>query len=191
MTSELAHAPQAEPVSANLLTWEDFFKLGDTGPCELVDGIIVDMTPTGATHGKIEVRLVRLLDDYVQKSDVGWVLSGEVGIVTKRNPDRVRGADVAFLSRKQASKLPDSFLTLAPELVVEIVSPNDRWKEIREEIDEYFSIGVKQLWIVEPQPRQILVYTSPMEAVRYREGETLAAAYSLSGLEIPVTRVFA
>ena len=75
--------------------------------------------------------------------------------------------------------------------MVEIVSPNDRWKDIREKIDEYFAIGVKQVWIVEPQSRQILAYTSPTEAVRYRAGEKLPAAPGLSGLEIAVDRIFA
>lgn len=191
MTTESAHSAMAEPVFDHLLTGEEFFDLGDIGPCELVDGTIVTMTPTGAAHGKIEVRLARLLDEYVEKSGIGWVLSGEVGIITKRNPDRVRGADVAFLSREQATDIPDGFLTIAPELVVEIVSPNDRWKDIREKIDEYFAIGVKQVWIVEPQPRQILAYTSPTEAVRYNAGDKLSAAHGLSGLEIAVDRIFA
>jgi len=191
MTTESAHSAMAEPVFDHLLTGEEFFDLGDIGPCELVDGTIVTMTPTGAAHGKIEVRLARLLDEYVEKSGIGWVLSGEVGIITKRNPDRVRGADVAFLSREQTTNIPDGFLTIAPELVVEIVSPNDRWKDIREKIDEYFAIGVKQVWIVEPQSRQILAYTSPTEAVRYRAGDKLPAAHGLSGLEIAVDRIFA
>lgn len=191
MNTESTHSPMAELVFDHLLTGEEFFDLGDIGPCELVDGTIVTMTPTGAAHGKIEVRLARLLDEYVEKSGIGWVLSGEVGIVTKRNPDRVRGVDLAFLSREQASNIPDGFLTVAPELVVEIVSPNDRWTDIREKIDEYFAIRVKQVWIVEPQSRQILVYTSPTEAVRYRTGDILPAAHALSGLEIVVDRIFA
>ena len=191
MTTESAHSAMAGPVFDHLLTGEEFFDLGDIGPCELVDGTIVTMTPTGAAHGKIEVRLARLLDEYVEKSGIGWVLSGEVGIITKRNPDRVRGADVAFISREQATDIPDGFLTIAPELVMEIVSPNDRWKDIRDKIEEYFAVGVKQVWIVEPQSRQILVYTSPTEAIRYRAGEKLPAAHGLSGLEIAVDRVFA
>ncbi len=145
MTTKSAHSAMAGPVFDHLLTGEEFFDLGDIGPCELVDGTIVGMTPTGAIHGKIEVRLARLIDEHVEKSGVGWVLSGEVGIVTKRNPDRVRGADVTFISREQAPDIPDGFLTIAPELVVEIVSPNDRWKDIREKIDEYFAIEVKQV----------------------------------------------
>jgi Uma2 family endonuclease len=100
-------------------------------------------------------------------------------------------ADVAFLSREQATNIPDGFLTIAPELVVEIVSPNDRRKDIREKIEEYFAIGVKQVWILEPQSRQILAYTSPTEAIRYPAGGRLPAAHGLSGLEITVDRIFA
>lgn len=180
----------AKPAFDHRLTAEEFFGIGDIGACELVDGEIVTMTPTGAAHGKTEVRLARLLDEYVEKNSIGWVLSGEVGIITKRDPDRVRGADITFLPREQATEIPDGFLTHAPELIIEIVSPNDRWNDIREKIDEYFAIGVKQVWIVEPQPRQILTYTSPTEAVRYRSGDTLLATHSLSGLQIEVDRIF-
>jgi Uma2 family endonuclease len=190
MTTESINSRKAETVLDHTLTGEEFFELGDIGPCELVDGTVVTMTPTGAAHGKIEVRLARLLDEYAEKKGIGWVLSGEVGIVTKRNPDRVRGADLVFLSRQQVSSIPNGFLTIAPELVVEIVSPNDRWTDIREKIDEYFAIGVKQVWIVEPPSRQLLVYKSPTEAVGYRSGNKLSAVHSLSGLEIEVDRIF-
>ena len=190
MTHESTHSEKAELDFDHLLTGEEFFDLGDIGPCELVDGRIVAMTPTGAAHGKIEARLARLLDEYVENRGIGWVLSGEVGIVTKRNPDRVRGADIAFLTREQVTSIPDGFLTVAPELVIEIVSPNDRWKDIRDKIDEYCAIGVKQVWLVEPQAQQILAYRSPTEAVRYRAGDRLPAAHSLSGLEIAVDQIF-
>ncbi len=67
MITELAHSAIAEPVFDHLLTGEEFFDLGDIGPCEFVDGTIVAMTSTGAAHGKIEVRLARLLDEHVEK----------------------------------------------------------------------------------------------------------------------------
>ncbi|MEA3277167.1 MAG: hypothetical protein U9Q81_18150 [Pseudomonadota bacterium] len=56
----------AEPAIDRLLTGEELYDLGDIGPCELVDGRVVNMTPTGAAHGKTEVRLARLLDEYVE-----------------------------------------------------------------------------------------------------------------------------
>jgi len=190
MANESASATTHEAASNRLLRGEEFFELGDIGPCELIDGRIVPMAPTGGEHSQVESVLVRLIGNFVADRACGWVLSGEVGIYTQRNPDRVRGADLAFVSRDQATAIPTGFLDFGPELVVEIVSPNDRWTDIREKIDEYFAIGVEQVWIVEPQSRQVLAYTSPTAATRYRVGDKLPGAHGLAGLEIEVERIF-
>lgn len=173
-----------------LLTGQELFELGEIGPCELIDGRIVGVSPTGAEHSNIEGILVRIIGNFVDEHDLGWVLPGEVGIYTRHNPDRVRGADIAFLPRAQNETVPEGFLRTAPDMVAEVVSPNDRWREIQEKIDEYFAIGVAQVWIVEPKMQQILVYHSPTRATRYRRGETLEAPGRLEGLEIPIDRVF-
>ena len=109
--------------------------------------------------GIIESRLASALSFFVQQHDLGWVLAGEVGIYIRRNPDRVRGADIVFLSRERWPEGPsEGFLEGSPDLVVEIMSPNDRWQEVRQKIVEYFSIGVRWVWIVEPENRAVLVF---------------------------------
>ena len=173
-----------------VFTGEELLRLGDLGPCELIDGRIVPLSPTGGEHGSIEGNLAYLLNTYVRPRSLGWVLAGEVGIYTRRDPDRVRAADVAFVSREQSSAIPSGFLDLPPELVAEIVSPSDRWQDLREKIDEYFCIGVHSLWIVEPKTRAILVYSSPTTVAELGGSQSIAASASLAGLEIPVSEVF-
>jgi Uma2 family endonuclease len=81
---------------------------------------------------------------FVQEHNLGWVMTGEIGIYTRRNPDRVRGADVVFLSKEcWPDRPPKGFLEVAPDLVVEIISPNDRWQDVRQNLAEYFAIGVR------------------------------------------------
>lgn len=191
MTNESTSPRIDDAATDHLLTGEEFFELGDIGPCELLDGRIVPMTPTGAEHSQVESVLVRLVGNFVDQNARGWVLAGEVGIYTQRNPDRVRGADLAFVSRQQTATIPKGFLDFGPDLVVEVVSPNDRWTDIREKIDEYFGIGVRQVWIVEPPSRQVLVYASATTATRYGMGEKLQGTEGLAGLEIEVERIFA
>ena len=108
----------AEPALEHLLTGEDLIDLGDIGPCELIDGRIVPMAPTGGEHGTIEANIAFLLKKFIQPKALGWVLTGEVGIYTRRNPDRIRAADVAFVSRNQTKEIPSGFLDFAPELVI-------------------------------------------------------------------------
>ena len=180
----------AEPALEHLLTGDEFFDLGDIGPCELIDGRIVPMPPTGGEHGTIEGNIAFILQELVRPRALGWVLTGEVGIYTRRNPDRIRAADVAFVAKNQVDEIPSGFLEFPPELVVEIVSPNDRWQDIRQKIDEYFATGIRTLWIVEPRTRSILVHSSPMEAIKYNEAQNLICNGTLDGLAVPVSEVF-
>lgn len=92
-----------------------------------------------------------------------WFLAKipEVGINTRYNADRVRGADVVFVSKERMTDKPgQSFLAIAPDLVVEMISPADRWQEVYQKIEEYFAIGLQWIWVVEPENRAVQVYRS-------------------------------
>jgi len=180
----------AEPAANHVITGDELLILGDVGPCELIDGRIIPLSPTGGEHGTIEGNIAYLLTAYVRSRSLGWVLTGEVGIYTRRNPDRVRAADVAFVSKSQVCAVPSGFLDFPPELIVEIVSPNDRWQDLREKIDEYFSIGVHALWVVEPKTRTIMVFSSPTTATKYNETQSISASETLTGLEVAVLEIF-
>lgn len=180
----------SEPARKQPLTAEDLLAMGDIGPCELIDGRVVPMSPTGAEHGQVESTLARLLGNFVEANGLGRVLTGEVGIVTRRSPDRVRGADVVFLSAASGSRVPSGFLETPPDLVVEVISPSDRWQDTRETIEEYFAMGVRQVWIVEPRLRTVLVHDGPTAVVRLASGEVLRGTGPLAGFELPVSALF-
>jgi len=166
--------------------------MGDIGPCELVDGRIVPMSPTGGRHAILESNLSRQLGNFVAAHKLGWVMVGEVGIYTRHNPDRVRGADIVFVSRERSAGSPSKgFLEIAPELIVEILSPDDRWQDVRQKLEEYFSIGVYWVWIVEPENRVLLVYRSSTEMHKLGEKDTLVGEGVLEGFSLPVADLFA
>jgi Uma2 family endonuclease len=150
------------------------------------------MPPTNADHGYLEVAIAAELRGFVRSRRLGWVLAGEVGIYTRRNPDRVRGADVVFVSRTKApARLPAKYLTVAPDLVVEIVSPTDLKQDLQVKIEEYFAIGVPVIWVVEPTHRTVLVYHTPTHADCLAVGDELRGEGPLEGFILPVAEIFA
>ncbi len=180
-----------EHVQEKLITGEELLEMGDIGPAELIDGRIVLMSPTGGEHGYLEQTLSSRLDQFVRARKVGWVLSGEVGIYIRRNPDRIRAADVAVVSREPSPlRALRGYLTFAPILVVEIVSPSDRWDDIRQKIEDYFSIGVERVWICEPELQDILVFRSPLEFTKIQSDEILRGEGILSGFELRLAELF-
>jgi len=182
--------PRTKP-RAKLVTGEELLAMGDIGPCELIDGRIVRMNPTGIQHGDIVIALGSALRDFVRKRQLGRVVGGEVGIYTRREPDRVRAADIAFVSQERlADKSLKGFLKVAPELVVEIISPTDRWQNMRDRLEEYFAIGVQRVWIVEPDNRDVLVYSTSTEMRKFGEGDMLMGEGVLDGFTLAIAELF-
>ena len=178
-------------IETQLITGEELLEMPGIGPCELVEGRIVPMSPTGGRHSIIEGNVVHELKKFVSTKRVGSVLSGEVGIFTKRNPDTVRGADVAFISKKRLPhEAPTGFLEVPPELVVEIISPSNPRKEIDEKIKEYLNIGVKWVWLIDPKNRSCTVYNSESALHKLTENNSLIGEDILAGFEIRISKFF-
>lgn len=174
-----------------LITGDELFDLGNIGPCELIDGRIVLMSPTGGEHGGLETSLAIELGIFVRQHKLGYLAGGEVGIYIQRNPDRIRGADLAFFTHAQLPNgLPRRFIEAVPTLVVEIASPTDRWQDIRDRIRDYFSIGTQQIWIIEPEAQVVEVYSSPTELRELRVDDTLEGTGPLAGFRLPLKELF-
>jgi len=179
------------PKHEALITAEEFAHLPDLGSCELVNGRIVHLSPAQPFHGLVEVRLSSRLFTYADSSGRGHVLGGEVGLWVRRDPDTVRGADLMFISHERwARRNPKGFLDVPPELVVEVLSPDDRYGGVMEKLEEYLALGVDLVWIVDPERRYVLAYRSLLEVERFEEGDVLADEEILSGFSLPVAELF-
>src|SRR5262245_26840045 len=124
-----------------LMTGEELFRRPDLGPCELVNGRVVPLPPTGAEHAEVELELGTRLRVYGKESGRGRAVGGEVGVYIRRNPDTVRGADIIFISKEREVRRTKGYFEVAPELVVEVLSPNDSWSDVTEKLADYFSAG--------------------------------------------------
>jgi len=182
-----------ELVSAEtkLITGEELAAMGDIGPCELIEGRIVPMTPTGDEHGSYEGNFYTALRAFVQSHKLGKVRVGEVGIYIRRNPDTVRAADVLFISNERyARKTSSGYLDVAPDLVVEILSPNDSWTEVMQKLRDYFAIGVRLVWIADPQSCSVYAYRSLTDVREFTEDNDLPGDDVLPGFSVRVAHLF-
>jgi Uma2 family endonuclease len=177
-----------------LMTAEELLRLptGMDKRYELVRGELKTMSPAGSRHGRIALRIGALLDQFVRAQKLGEVLGAETGFTLRRNPDTVRAPDAAFVAaaRVPADGLPVGYFPGAPDLAVEVVSPDDRAEEIKAKINEYFEAGARLVWIVYPETREVVVFRSARESVVLAGPEALDGGEVLPGFACRVAELF-
>jgi Uma2 family endonuclease len=146
-------------VREKLISAEELGRMNVGFACELVRGRIVKLSPTGRPHSKVVSRVIHLLVS--RASQMGHVMSGEAGFFVERNPDTVRAPDVAFMSlatEARADAAGGTFFGCAPDLAVEVLSPDDRWPTVDEKAREYLAAGAKAVWAADPATSTVRVY---------------------------------
>jgi len=133
-------------------------------------------------HGVIAVRIAARLLSFVEAHGLGYVFA-ETGCITARDPDTVRGPDVSFVSfeRLGGQALPEAFLPFAPDLAVEVISPSERTKQIREKVRNWFAGGARRVWLVYPRSRNVYVLRSPTDVHILGPEDTLSGDEILPG----------
>ncbi|MBI4601019.1 MAG: Uma2 family endonuclease [Planctomycetes bacterium] len=167
-----------------LMTGEEYGALGDIGSSELVRGKVVKLKSAYFEHGKVELKVGRLIDLFVRERGLGEVAVGEVGVYTACCPDTVRGADVVFLSNERLARHRSGFLHVAPELVVEVHGAKASRSRLQRKIIEYFACGVLMVWVVEPSRKRVIVYRSPADSRELGPGDDLTGGDVLPGFRV-------
>jgi Uma2 family endonuclease len=147
----------------SLLTAEQFAARPDPGyPEELVRGRIEAMPPPKPRHGHVCNKAGRILGNFAEEHQLGWVFNNDTGVITERTPDTVRGADVAFYSyaRLPQGELAEHYPDVAPELIVEVRSPRDRWPKLLAKVAEYLEAGVSVIVVLDDEHRTAHVFST-------------------------------
>jgi len=159
---------------------------------ELLQGELVKMTPAGVKHGRIAMRIGALLDEHARRNNLGRVYAAETGFRISTDPDTVRAPDVAFVAKERIPPEgePDGYWELAPDLVVEVVSPYDPASYLQAKVRDWLEAGTKMVWVVYPDTRSVTVHYPDGRAITLKEDDFLDGEDVLPGFRCPVREVF-
>jgi Uma2 family endonuclease len=159
---------------------------------ELVLGELRVMSPAGWRHGNVISNLHGLLESHVRRHDLGMMFGAETGFRLTRNPDTVRAPDIAFIARQN---LPDempheAFWPGAPDLAVEVLSPDDRTGEVDEKIEAWLTSGAAAVWIVDPKLRTVTIYKTENDVLVRAMGQSLDGGDVVRGFNCAVDEIY-
>ena len=151
------------------------------------------MSPAGHDHGRIAMRLAAPLARHVEENGLGEVYAAETGFMLQTNPDTVRAPDIAFIKQERVEEIGETkgYWPGAPELAVEVVSPNDKVNEVEEKVREWLEAGASLVWVISPKMRTVTVYHSLTDIVVLTEKDLLNGGGVVPGFQYPVAKLFA
>jgi Uma2 family endonuclease len=155
---------------------------------ELVDGQI-RMSPAGSRHGHVCVNLSARIHAFVADRRLGYVFDSSTGF---RLPGgNVRLPDVAFVARGRfaGEQVPEGFSDVPPDLAIEVLSPDDRSRDVLDKVGEYLQAGVRLVWVIDPRRRTAAVYRSLTDVRQLSSGDSLDGEEVLPGFQCRLAEV--
>jgi Uma2 family endonuclease len=177
------------------LTVEELYEMEDLPErFEVIRGEIVEMAPTGWTHTSTSMRIGIKLGIWLENNPIGVLGGADGGFALSQDPLVVLVPDVSLVLAERlpqehsASRIPN----LAPDLVVEVISPSDRASRVHDKVLTYLELGVRLVWVVDPPRRTVTVYSSkqPKIATQLNMGESLDGGDVLPGFKLPLANIF-
>lgn len=159
---------------------------------ELVEGELRRMPPPGFQHGVIAGEIGGRLYEHVRAHDLGVVPAAETGFKLRSEPDTVRAADVAFVSRERLAATPfdeEGYFPGAPDFVVEVVSPSDSFADVQEKVYLWLASGAMLVLVVLPKQQACFVYRPGAPVERLGPADTLDAADAVPGWSLDLGEI--
>ena len=178
--------------TTKLITAEDLFEMGSDCDRELIRGELTPVSPASHRSSAVAARLIFKLGTHVYADNLGQLSGADGGFVLSRDPDVVVAPDVAFVS---AERLPppdeqNRFLEIAPDFVVEVVSPSDRFTDLNDKVMLYLNAGVRLVWVVDPMRETITVYTAEHSPQVVTTSDTIDCSDVIPECAFSVAEVF-
>jgi Uma2 family endonuclease len=177
--------------ASKLITADELLRMGDIGRCELIYGELIMMSPAGAEHGVVAIRLGSYIRDFVEQQALGIVFAAETGFKLASDPDLVRAPDVGFVRKERIiGGVPKGYFPGAPDLAIEVVSPDDTKREVAEKVNTWLAHGAFSVWVADPNPMTIAIHRTGQKPQIFGLNDTLADEQVLPGFKLALRKVF-
>lgn len=179
-------------VTTRLTSIDEFEAMSQEGPWELIDGELVEVAPASDEPSSIGVAIASFLFQHVRTARLGRVYGADGGFVLFPDRATVLAPDAAFVRAERApqGEARKRFPHLAPDLVVEVLSPSDRASEVVAKLELYQEAGVPLIWLVDPEKRTVTVIASGRPVAVLKPEDTLDGGDILPGFTVPVAEIF-
>lgn len=175
----------------DLLNADDLLKLNiQDKRTELIRGRLVVREPAGFRHGVVAMEIARRMGQFVAAGSHGIVVAAETGFTLFTNPDTVRAPDAAFIRTDRVPQpLPRGYASIAPDLVVEVLSPDDRPGEILAKVGDWLDGGCRLVWVIDSDRRVARVYRADGSQSNLSTGDDLNGEDVLPGFTCPLVEL--
>ncbi len=156
---------------------------------EVVDGKPEEKEMAGARHGGVAARLIGKLVPHVEDNLLGGIYTPDTSFQIGHNE---RLPDIGFVSAERLPEdgEPEGMWMIAPDLAVEVISPNDLWEKVSSKVRNYFAAGVREVWLVSPEQQTITIYHSPTHTTILTADDELSSEEILPGFRCRVGEIF-
>ncbi len=150
--------PEVRTPSRLRMTEDEFVAWCDEDvKAEWVDGEVIVHSPASTRHVRLAKFLLKVLDDFVAYHDLGEALGPELQIRLGALRRR-RVPDILFVAKARLAIIQTNHIEGAPDLVMEIVSPDSPARDWRDKYLEYEAAGVREYWVIDPLAEQMEAY---------------------------------
>ncbi len=160
------------------------------------DGELIIMSPTGGTAGRKNRRLTQQIGIWTDRDGMGEAFDSSTVFVLPNGARR--SPDVSWIKLERWNQLTqgqqDGFPPIAPDFVIELVSPSDlknqRYEDLQLKMQEYLDNGVKLGWLIEPSAKTVEIYRLGQQVESLNNPQTLSGEDILPGFVLDLSEIF-
>ena len=171
----------------------DLLRMPDGNRYELVDGQLVEKNMS-FWSSFVAGNAYLLLGSHCKQTGVGWVVpEGTTYQCFPDAPQKIRKPDLSYIrferwSPEQATE--EGHTPIAPDLAIEVVSPNDLAYEVENKVEELLRAGVRWVWVVNPEMRTVSIHRADGSVRKLHEQDEICGEDELSGFRCRVAEFF-